>query len=129
MTDPVHPSTQDTVLLGPTRPPVYYGVPLEGFILAVSVAFLCFAWTFHLNTLLQIIIRAVVCLSLAATVLLIMRALTSWEPNWYPILCSWGRTRLRVLFSRATRAYGGTTFRPGPVALRTDKAELRDFAG
>lgn len=119
------PSSRDTVFLAVTRPATFYGVPLTGFLIAASVASLAFNVT-HQHGLLW---RAVLVGGPALLILGIMRALTSWEPNWWAILATWAVTSGRVRLSWPTRAFGGATLRPWPVALRHERRELRDYRG
>lgn len=125
MTDAPPPSTYDVLFLAITRMAMIYGVPLVGFLLAGGAAAIVFDLTHRYN----VFWRAGICLAAFGVVLLVMRQLTSWEPKWWPILVTWANTRLPVLFSAATRAFGGSTFCPVPVDTRKSIEELRDYAG
>lgn len=118
-------STRDTVFLAVTRPATFYGVPVQGFVLAAGAA----GWLFNVTHAYNLFWRAGLCGGAALLVLGIMRALTSWEPNWWHILGSWARTTGRVRFARPTRAWGGSTANPTPARLRHDRREMRDYAG
>ena len=125
MTSPAPGSTRDVVFLAVTRPSNIYGMPLGGFLLAAGAGGMIFNVTHAYNVWWRLgIVSAAVLATFA-----VMRALTSWEPLWLRILNAWAQTRARVLLSWPTRAFGGTTFRPWPVALRDDPNELRDHAG
>lgn len=125
MNEPAPATTRDTVFLAVTRPATIYGVPLGGFLLAAGVGGMAFNLTHSYN----VWWRFGICGGAALVGLVIMRGLTSWEPRWLQILTAWAQTRGRVLFAKPTRVFGGSTFRPWPVALRRDAKEMRDYAG
>jgi len=119
--------TEDALFLAITREASVYGVsvPLGPFLLLVMSDFAAFGYSYRYNLLW----RAVLCLTYLAAGLLGMAALTSWEPRWWQILCSWAQTRGQVILSRWTRHHGGSTYRPWPCAIQTNRDEMRDHAG
>ncbi len=125
MTEPAPASTWDVVFLAITRPASVYGVPLGGFLLAAGAGGMAFNLSHNYN----VWWRFGICGGAALVGLAIMRGLTSWEPRWLQILNAWSQTRGRVLFAWPTRAWGGSTLRPWPVAVRRDPNEMRDYVG
>lgn len=117
--------TQDACFLAITREPTLYGVPLVSFLVATIVAALGFDLTVRYN----LFWRAGICLTFAGITLYAMAALTSWEPQWRKILLAWLNVRGPGVLSPHTRAWGGVTFRPWPVAIQHNLREMQDYAG
>lgn len=120
------PTTRDALFLAASRPAMVYGIPLEGFLLAIYAPVFVFAFTRNYGLLRS----GISCAVGFVAVLAALQALTSWEHRWPAILLAWFETTAPALLSRHTRTYGGTTFRPTPTsALRRDIEEYRDYAG
>lgn len=119
------PSTRDTLFLAVTRPATVYGVPLKGFLFAVTVAALCFSVSHRYG----ILWRMALCGGSAVAALGVMRALTSWEPRWWELCLTWVSTCSLDRLSSSFWSFGGSTYRPWPSSLRKDRREMRDYRG
>lgn len=117
--------TWDVLFLAITRMACVYGVPLCGFLVAGGAAGISFDLSHHYN----LWWRLGICVGAFIAAIVFMRALTSWEPRWWPILACWYRTRATVLFHAATRRFGGSTVSPLPVAPASSYQEMRDYVG
>jgi len=121
----------DPQFLALTRVPNAFGVPLWGFFIAAGADVMLFSvlvhWVFTpgMGALLA---SGSICGALYLLAVFAMARLSGWEPRWYVIILRWGQTVLPYRFADATRAFGGTTFRPGPVLLRTYE-DVRNHVG
>lgn len=118
--------TSDTLFLAITRMACVYGVPVAGFSVVLTVSGVAFLLLGKVDDLWR---RALVCGVFLIGSIVWMRIITGREPKWFTIAVAWCQTRMRYLWRRPTRVFGGTTFRPWPVSAGRDLAELRDYAG
>lgn len=119
--------TRETVLLGFTRYPNAYGVPLWGFVPAFVVSGYAFVVLRPMGVALGP--RALLCGGAFAGVMWAMWKLQSWEQRWFHILWAWGETTARAWLAPSSWRWGGTTYEPLPGGLIRDRALLRDHTG